>query len=179
MAAESLKGESGLRTFFQFPHPVNEYAARSVAAMVFTLAVVIIATDTRWLTLLLAYGFLARVLTGPRLSPMGLIATRVIAPRVLKRSRSVAGPPKQFAQAIGLIFSITAVVLIYGPGQVGFAYAVLGVLVLFAGLEAFVGFCAGCFVFGFLIRWGVVPAAVCQRCADLNFGPAVNAARTD
>ena len=169
--AESLKGESGLRTLFRFPHPVNEYAARSVAAMVFTLTVVLVATDTRWLTIVLAYGFLARVLTGPRLSPMGLLATRVIAPRVLKRSRAVAGPPKQFAQAIGLIFSVSAVVLIYGFGQVGIAYGLLGVLVLFAGLEAFAGFCAGCFAFGYLMRFGIIPAEVCQRCADLNFGP--------
>ena len=170
MAAESLKSASGLRTFFQFPHPVNEYAARSVAAMVFTLTVVLIATDTRWLTIVLAYGFLARVLTGPKLSLMGLIATRFVAPKVLRRSRPVAGPPKQFAQAVGLVFSVTAVILIYGFGQVGAAYGVLSVLVLFAGLEAFAGFCAGCFVFGYLMRFGIIPTELCQRCNDLNFG---------
>ena len=170
MAAESPKGGAGLRTFFQFPHPVNEYAARSVAAMVFTLTVVLIATDTRWLTFVLAYGFLARVLTGAKLSPMGLLATRVVAPKVLRRFRAVAGPPKQFAQAIGLGFSIASVVLIYGFGLVGPAYSLLGVLVLFAGLEASVGFCAGCFVFGYLMRWGIIPAEICQRCNDINFG---------
>ena len=40
-----------------------------------------------------------------------------------------------------------------------------------AGLEAFAGFCAGCFAFGYLMRFGIIPAEVCQRCADLNFGP--------
>lgn len=170
MAAESLKGASGLRTFFQFPHPVNEYAARSVAAMVFTLTVVLIVTDTRWLTFVLAYGFLARVLTGPKLSPMGLLATRLVAPKVLRRSRAVAGPPKQFAQAIGLGFSVASIVLIYGFGLVGVAYSLLGVLVLFAGLEAFAGFCAGCFVFGYLMRWGIIPAELCQRCNDITLG---------
>ena len=168
MATESLKGASGLRTFFSFPHPVNEYAARSVAAMVFTLAVVIIVTDIRWLTFVLAYGFLARVLTGPKLSPMGQLATRVVAPKILNRSREVAGPPKQFAQSVGLLFSITAIILIYGFGLVGAAYAVLGVLVLFAGLEAFVGFCMGCFVFGYLMRWGLIPAEMCRRCNDIT-----------
>ncbi|MDA1035812.1 MAG: DUF4395 domain-containing protein [Chloroflexi bacterium] len=170
--AESIKGSSGLRTLFQFPHPVNEYAARSVAAMVFTLTAVLIATDTRWLTMVLAYGFLARVLTGPKLSPMGQLATRFVAPKLLKRSRAVAGPPKQFAQGIGLIFSTTAVVLIYGFGQVGLAYGVLSVLVLFAGLEAFAGFCAGCFVFGYLMRFGIIPAELCQRCNDISSGKA-------
>ena len=53
--------------------------------------------------------------------------------------------------------------------MVGAAYAVISVLILFAGLEAFAGFCAGCFVFGYLIRFGLIPAKLCQRCADLNF----------
>jgi hypothetical protein len=176
MATESHRGTSGLRTLFSFPHPVNEYAARSVAAMVFTLAVVTIVADVRWLTFVLAYGFLARVLTGPKLSPMGQLATRVVAPKILKRFRAVAGPPKQFAQAVGLVFSITAIVLIYGFGLVGAAYAVLGVLVLFAGLEAFVGFCMGCFVFGYLMRWGLIPAELCQRCNDITFAGSANQA---
>ena len=176
MATESHNGTSGLRSLFSFPHPVNEYAARSVAAMVFTLAVVTIVTDIRWLTFVLAYGFLARVLTGPKLSPMGQLATRVVAPKILKRSRAVAGPPKQFAQAVGLVFSMTAVVLIYGFGHVGAAYAVLGVLALFAGLEAFIGFCMGCFVFGYLMRWGLIPAELCQRCSDITFARSPNQA---
>jgi hypothetical protein len=176
MATESLKGASGVRTFFSFPHPVNEYAARSVAAMVFTLALVTIVADIRWLTFALAYGFLARVLTGPKASPMGQIATKLVAPKILKRSRAVAGPPKQFAQGVGLVFSVTALVLIYGFGLVGAAYAVLGVLALFAGLEAFAGFCMGCFVFGYLMKWGIIPAELCARCNDITLGRAASQA---
>jgi len=169
MAVERIEGASGLRAFFKFPHPVNEYAARSVAAMVFTLTVLLIATDTRWLTIVLAYGFFARVLTGPKLSLMGLIATRFVVPKLIRRSRPVAGPPKQFAQAVGLVFSGTALILIYGFGQAAAAYVVLSVLALFAGLEAFAGFCAGCFVFGYLMRYGIIPAATCERCNDITF----------
>ena len=139
--------------------------------MVFALAIIIIVVaDVRWLMFVLAYGFLARVLTGPRLSPMGQLATRVIAPKLLGRDRPVAGPPKQFAQTVGLVFSTSALVLTYGFGLVGAAQAVLGVLVFFAGLEAFLGFCMGCFVFGWLMRWGVIPAETCRRCNDLGFG---------
>ena len=174
MATEPLRGALSLRTFFSFPHPVNEYAARSVAAMVSALALVTILADIRWLTFVIAYGFLARVLTGPKASLMGQLATKVIAPKILKRSRAVAGPPKQFAQAVGLIFSITSIILIYGFGLVGAAYAVLGVLVLFAGLEAFASFCMGCFVFGYLMRWGLIPAEICQRCNDITLGNATS-----
>ncbi len=102
---------------------------------------------------------------------MGLLATRVIAPKIPRRTKPVAGPPKQFAQTVGLAFSVTALVLVYGFGLVGAALAALGVLVLFAGLEAFVGFCAGCFVFGYLMRWGLIPAETCERCNNLSFAP--------
>ena len=69
-----------LREVFSFPHPVNEYAARMVAGMVVALSLVIVILDVTWLMFFLAYRFLARVLTGPTLSPMGLLATRVFAP---------------------------------------------------------------------------------------------------
>jgi hypothetical protein len=169
MATEPIKANSGLRTLFSFPHPVNEYAARSVAAMVVALTLAIILTGVHWLLFLLAYGFLARVLTGPKLSLMGTLATRFVAPRIIRRTRLVAGPPKQFAQGVGLAFSLAAIVLVYGFGMVGAAQVVLGVLVLFASLEAFVGFCAGCFTFGILMRMGIIPPEVCERCNDLQF----------
>jgi len=47
----------------------------------------------------LAYGFWARVLTGPTLSPLGQLATRVVAPRLPVEPKLVPGPPKRFAQA--------------------------------------------------------------------------------
>jgi hypothetical protein len=159
-----------LREVFSFPHPVNEYAARMVAGMVMALALVIIVFDVRLLTLFLAYGFLARVLTGPTLSPMGLLATRVLVPAIGNRVKPVAGPPKRFAQSIGLGFSATAVALTYGFGLPQVSEIVLGVLVLFAGLESLAGFCAGCFVFGYLMRWGLIPQDVCEACA--NWAPA-------
>ena len=54
---------------------------------------------------MIAYGFVARVLTGPKLSPLGQFATRVAAPR-LGEPKYVAGPPKRFAQAMGVGFSL-------------------------------------------------------------------------
>ena len=82
-----LSPTSKLTSIFGFPHPVNEYAARSVAGMVMVLAGSIVLFDIPWLLFLLAYGFLARVLTGPKLSPMGIIATKIIAPKILNQNR--------------------------------------------------------------------------------------------
>lgn len=157
-----------LRDVFSFPHPVNEVAARSVAFMVMGVTLAAIVTDVSWLILVLAYGFLARVLTGPTLSPLGLLATRVIAPKILRRTKLVAGPPKRFAQAIGLLFACTAALLNYGFSQDVAADAVLVVLAVFAGLESIFGFCAGCFVFSYLMRWGMVPKEICDRCANVK-----------
>ena len=155
---------SPLRSVFNFPNPVNEYAARMVAGMVLVLSLTIILTNESWLTFVLAYGFLARVATGPLLSPMGLLATKVLAP-ALNLKKPVPGPPKRFAQTIGLIFSVTALVLYFALDFPIGARGVLAVLSLFAFLESALGFCAGCFVFNYLMRWGIVPESVCRECA--------------
>ncbi|MYA04466.1 MAG: DUF4395 domain-containing protein [Caldilineaceae bacterium SB0664_bin_22] len=156
-----------MRDVFSFPNPVNEVAARIVAGLVVGLSLATMLTGQAWLMFVLAYGFLARVATGPTLSPMGLLATRVIAPRI-GEPKLVPGPPKRFAQTVGLGFSVAALVLHFVAGLPVAANVVLAVLILFAALEAFLGFCAGCFVFDYLMRWGLVPQSVCEECANFR-----------
>jgi hypothetical protein len=153
---------------FRFPNPVNEYAARTVALGVVTLSAVTLATGWHWLLVPLAYGFLARVLTGPRLSPLGQLATRVIAPRLPLAPRLVPGPPKRFAQGMGLAFSATAAVLALVLHLDTAANVVLLGLLGAASLEAFAGFCIGCRIFALGMRLGVIPTAVCEACNDLS-----------
>ena len=168
MIAHSLS--RGFVGVFSFHHPVNEVAARMVAGMVVLLSLAIILFDLPWLLFALVYGFLARVLTGPTLSPMGLLATRVLVPLLGNQIRPVAGPPKWFAQTVGLGFSTVSLILYYAFGLTQAAYGVLGVLLAFATLESVLGFCAGCFVFGYLMRWGFVPAGTCAKCEELSPG---------
>ncbi|MGH9118228.1 MAG: DUF4395 domain-containing protein [Acidimicrobiales bacterium] len=156
-----------LKRVFSFPDPVNEVSARLVAGGVVVIALAAIALDQPWLTLVLVYGFLARVLTGPTLSPLGQLVTRVITPRLGVEARPVPGPPKRFAQGMGLVFSATAAVLAVGLDQRGPAYVVLGLLIGAATLESVFGYCLGCKVFAVLMRIGVIPAEVCERCTDL------------
>ena len=154
---------------FGFPDPVDEVSARMVALGALTLAAVTILLDQPWLTVLLAYGFVARVLTGPKLSPLGLLVTRVIRPRLTAiEPRLTPGPPKRFAQAIGATLTVSAAVLALGFGQRGAAYVLLGALVFAASLEAFLGLCLGCKIFALLMRVGVIPPEVCERCNDLS-----------
>jgi len=153
-----------VRELFRFPDPVNEVSARLVAAGVVMMALAAIVFNWKWLTLVLAYGFAARVLTGPSLSPLGQLVTRVITPRLRITPRLVPGPPKRFAQAIGLVLTLTVVTLTFGFDQWAAAKVGLGMLVVAASLESFVGFCLGCKMFAVLMRGGIIPQEVCERC---------------
>jgi hypothetical protein len=156
-----------MRKLFSFPNPVNEKAARVVAGCVLAAVVVILATTWYWLLIPLAYGFWARVLTGPTLSPLGALAQRVIAPR-LGPPKPVPGPPKRFAQGMGAVMSSAALVLALILGDHAAADAVLIAFVVAAGLESIFGYCLGCRVFGVLMAVGLVPETVCAECADIG-----------
>ena len=163
-----------MREFLAFPNPVNEKAARVVAGVVLATSVVILATGAHWLLIPLAYGFWARVLTGPTLSPLGWTAQNVIAP-ALGPKKPVPGPPKRFAQGMGAIFSTTGLVLALVAGDDTAADVVLVLLVMAAGLESIFGYCLGCKIFALLMRVGLVPESVCAECADV--GARLSAAR--
>lgn len=150
-----------------FPNPVNEKAARVVAGGVLALGIVTLATGWTWLLAVLAAGFWLRVAAGPRFSPLGQLATKVVAPR-LGPPRLVAGPPKRFAQAIGAVLTTAGAVLALAFGLDGAALVLAAMLVVAAGLESLLGICIGCKLFGLLMRAGVVPEAVCAECADLS-----------
>ncbi len=152
---------------FSFPDPVNEVSARLVAGGVVLLSLATIVFAQPWMTAVIAYGFLARVLSGPTLSPLGQLVTRLIVPRLALAARPVPGPPKRFAQAIGAVFSVTAAVLALGFGLDVAAYAVLGLLVVAATLESVFGLCLGCKAFALLMRAGVIPEEVCVRCNNI------------
>jgi hypothetical protein len=151
-----------------FPNPVNEYAARTVAAGVVVMAVAAIAFQQPWILVPLAYGFWARVLTGPKLSPLGQLATRVVAPRLPWGPKLVAGPPKRFAQGIGVAFSSTALILWFGFGLSTATWVVVALLAVAATLESVFGICLGCIAFGYLMKAGVIPEEVCATCADIS-----------
>ena len=152
-----------INDLFSFPNPVNEFSARFVAGMVSILTVATILTENEFVAGFLLYGFLARVATGPTLSPMGLLATRVIVPALGNPTKLVAGPPKRFAQTVGLAFSTTAFVMLILDFILIFQIT-LAILVIFALLESVVGFCAGCFVFKYLMKWKIIPQSVCESC---------------
>ena len=150
-----------------FPDPVDEVSARLVAGGVVLMAAGVL-LGQEWLLLVLAYGFLARVLTGPRLSPLGLLVTRVVQPRLPVAARPVPGSPKRFAQGIGAVVTVVAALSWFVLGWESFARGLAGVMVVFATLESVFALCVGCKVFGVLIKLGVLPEQACFDCANVE-----------
>ncbi len=157
---------ASVRSAFGFPAVVNEKAARVVAGGVALVTATALLTGWLWLSALLAVGFALRVAAGPRYSPLGQLATKVIAPR-LGSPKLVAGPPKRFAQSVGLVFTLAATGFLLA-GLPTVTVGLLAVLLVFALLESVVGFCAGCFVFAQLMKVGLVPEETCAACADIS-----------
>lgn len=146
---------------FSFPDRINQIAARLVAAVVATTLLTAFVTKLWWLVAPLAVGFLLRVGWGPRFSPLARIAMAV-APRIAP-VQSVAGPPKRFAQGVGALCTVSASAL-FLAGQAAAGWAIVGMVLVFATLEAGIGFCAGCFMYKLLQRAGVFPPEACPQC---------------
>lgn len=153
-------------SLFAFPNPVNEYAARVTAGLVVLAAVGTALSGSVWGLAAIAVGFWLRLLFGPRISPLALLSVKVITPR-LGRVKLVAGPPKRFAQGMGAVVSTAALVL-FLAGAVPASWAVLGLLIVAASLEAFLAFCLGCVIFGWLQRRGLIPEDVCEACNNIS-----------
>jgi hypothetical protein len=154
------------RALFSFPDPVNELAARCVAAGVVVMAIGALAADVPWMLVPLVYGFWARLLTGPTLSPLGQLATRVLVPALHRRPRPTPGPPKRFAQGIGAVVTCTALVLWLTAGW-PYARWLVVLIAVAAALESVLGFCVGCQIFRLAMRTGLVPDRVCEECANI------------
>ncbi len=151
---------------FSFPHPVDEISARLVATGVVVQCMAVLVTGWTVLVVILAWGFVARVATGPTLSPLGTLVTRVVRPRLAWATRDTPGPPKRFAQGIGATLSVGALAdTVLGAGSL--AKALVAAILVAASLEAFVGFCLGCWMFRVLMRIGLVPEETCEACRDL------------
>jgi hypothetical protein len=155
-----------MRSLFAFPNPVNEISARLVAAGVVVMTVLILAFGQHWLLIPLAYGFVARVATGPSLSPLGQLVTRGLTPR-LHRNKPVPGPPKRFAQGIGATLTVSAAVAYLVFGWATAADVLVALVLVAATLESVFAYCLGCKLFAVLMRAGVIPDDVCEECNDI------------
>lgn len=151
-----------------YPDVVNENVTRIVASTVVFLGVFAILFPNLYLLGFLLLGFTLRLSYGPKFEPFAFFTSRYLVPWLGVSFVATAGPPKRFAQLIGFIFSLGAIVF-FLLGQTLAYQITLATLVFFASLESFLGWCAGCFAFGLLMKLGVIPKEICERCNNLNF----------
>ena len=157
-----------MRSPFSFPNPVNEVSARGVAAGTALIGLACLVLRQPWLMVVLCVEFALRVAWGPRFEPLAALVTRVVTPALPFEERLTPGPPKRFAQAIGLVVTGLASILYFGFGLTLGAYGLIAVLVVFAVLESGFGLCMGCKLFALLMRMGAIPQSVCEECNDLS-----------
>lgn len=143
----------------RFPAMVNEHVVRWNAFL--TLVFIAISlVGTPWVLGVLIYDFAARVFAGPRYSLFARTGAWFFK-RLAKPPKMIYGAPKRFAAGIGFTFVTAAAVTILFAG-VAPALPMLGLIALFASLEAGFGFCAGCVVYAQLGRAGLVE--YCPTC---------------
>jgi len=125
---------------------INENKVRVIAGFVLLTILLYLLTGWSGLLLLLAVDFGLRVFKQPKYSPFGKAADFIVGQLNLP-FRSTDQAPKRFAAGIGLVFSIT-ILVVHSLGYTTFILSSL--LAVFAMLESFAGFCAGCYVYTFL-----------------------------
>ena len=155
---------------FPFPNPANETSARLVAGGVVIISTTFLLTNSTLILLALTYGFAARVIAGPAFSPLALLVTRIVTPKLNFNHKFVPGPPKRFAQTIGLTFAATALTLTLLDYSFA-ANLVIAALIFAATLESVFAICLGCIMFSFLMKLGVIPQSVCESCNDITLRP--------
>ena len=143
-----------------FPNTINNYVVRIVGVLICGLCIVsiIFREDDwgQWISAGLLVDFSIRASVGSALSPLGMIATVLVAPF---EPQFKPGPPKQFAAGVGVVFTLAATWCYFSENLTAGA-VILGVLAGFAFLEGFIGYCFGCEVFMFAIEMGLAPKSV-------------------
>ena len=125
--------------------PINENKARLTAFFVFTLTIIYLLNGFWLIMAFLLFDFTLRAFNLGKYSLLGFISDAIIKQLKIK-NKPVDRAPKRFAAGVGLIFSLAILIAGYFQQQL-IVYALSGVLIFFAFLESFLGFCAGCYVY--------------------------------
>lgn len=95
----------------------------------------------------------------PALSPYRLLYRFVLLPLHILRPKIVEDDPAphRFAQGVGAVFLLASTLVLFLSQAAGLGWALDLIVFVLSGLNLFVGFCAGCFVYYHLGRLGLMP----------------------
>lgn len=152
MAADALSPSVGTPR-------VDTHQIKFGQAWVVALTALAFALQLPWLTAVAALCLLISAAT-PAIGPFRLLYRYVAVPLRLLRPRIVEDDPAphRFAQGVGATFLVAAsLLLILLPAAAGVGWALNLIVFALALINLTVGFCAGCFVYYQLGRFGLAP----------------------
>ena len=129
---------------------VNENKVRLTALNVFILAVIYLIVPNWAIPAFLTIDFFLRGYNFGKYSLLNLFSEKEVQLFNIK-AKPIDQAPKRFAAKIGFIFSLAILAAtVFNCSTAAIVLAI--VLTLFAFLESFVGFCAGCYVYTFYLK---------------------------
>jgi hypothetical protein len=128
--------------------PMNENKARFTAFFVLLLGAIFLFTNWWVIMAFLVIDFFLRANNLGKYSLLAIISDLVINQFKIK-NKPTDRAPKRFAAGVGLVFTAGILVLTL-LNLTTVVLIVTSLLILFAFLESFVGFCAGCYVYSML-----------------------------
>ena len=95
----------------------------------------------------------------PALSPYRLLYRFVLLPLHILRPKIVEDDPAphRFAQGVGAVFLFASMLVLFLSQATGLGWALDLIVFVLSGVNLFVGFCTGCFVYYHLGRLGLMP----------------------
>jgi len=148
---------------FDVSKRISTAVIKSNAIQVFILSVITLLTESILPVALLTLDFGLRAFNLGKYSPLTAISKRIIMPIFKPNGNPVTLAPKAFAARIGLALSIISFISYHAAVFEGFLIPVV-LLAIFSFLEGFMGFCAGCKIYGLLIEWKIFKEEDCLDC---------------
>lgn len=134
---------------------VDQSALRANQAFIIGLLLLAFVLDSVWLAAFVGVVMLLGTAV-PGLSLFKRLYQHVLKPAGLVKPQVITDNPEphRFAQGFGgVVVALAVIALLAGQPVVG--WALVGLVIVLAALNLFVGFCAGCFVYYQLNRLGV------------------------
>jgi hypothetical protein len=126
------------------------------AAVATAVLAVVLITGSAWLLAWQLLAFALGAAGGVTRSPYGWLFRKLVRPRLGPPTELEAPQPPQFAQAVGLVFTVVALVG-YTSGPQWLGLAATGAALAAAFLNAAFGYCLGCELY-LLVRRATVRA---------------------
>ncbi len=127
---------------------MNENKARLTAFFVLILSVIFLLTNWWVIIAFLVIDFFLRARNLGKYSLLAMLSDIIINQFKIK-NKPTDRAPKRFAAGVGLMFTMGILILTLLDLNIT-TLIVTSVLLLFAFLESFIGFCAGCYVYSAL-----------------------------